>query len=60
MIFNTYDATDLLNDLHKKKISVRKGLEDCLARINKYNQQINAIVYIDVEGARRAADKCDL
>jgi len=60
LIFNTYDATDLLNDLHKKKISVRKGLEDCLARINKYNQQINAIVYIDVEGARRAADKCDL
>ena len=55
-----YDTISLLKDLEKGTLSVRQALEDCLFRISEHNSRINAIIYMDIESARKAADQCDI
>lgn len=49
-------ATSLLHRLRGREISARELLEYFLERIETYNQEINAVVHLDVERARQAAD----
>jgi amidase len=52
-------ATDLQNMLTSRKISAIEILEQTLARTKKLNPDINAVVALDDEGARKAARKSD-
>ena len=57
---NNYDTIDLLKDFEKGTLSVRQALEDCLKTIDEHNNKINAIIYMDIENARKTADQCDI
>ncbi len=53
------DATDLLEALDKEETTAREALEGCLERIDALNGEVNAIVLLDSDGARKRADLCD-
>ena len=57
---NNYDTIDLLKDFEQGTLSVRQALEDCLKTIDEHNNKINAIIYMDIENARKTADQCDI
>jgi amidase len=52
-------ATELSHLLAVRKISALELLEFCLARVEKLNPTYNAVVALDVEGARRTARAAD-
>jgi amidase len=55
----TRPATELATLLRDREISARELLEAHLARIDKLNPGINAVVTLDADGARTAADAAD-
>ncbi|HVX78569.1 MAG TPA: amidase [Bradyrhizobium sp.] len=52
-------ASELLHLLNERKLTSRELLEFYLNRIETYNGQVNAVVYLDLEGARQRADLAD-
>lgn len=57
LIFRT--ARDLAADLRDREISARELLEAHLQQLDRVNPAVNAVVSLDVEGARRAAAEAD-
>jgi amidase len=55
----TWSATELAGALRARRVSAREVMESHLARIDAVNSQINAIVTLDADGARVAADRAD-
>jgi amidase len=53
------DATQLVADMKRRKISARELLELTIARIEALDPQINAVVVRDFERARREASDAD-
>src|SRR4029453_10502496 len=52
-------ATELAALLRAREISARELLEAHLARIDRFNPAVNAVVTLDAEGARTAPDAAD-
>ena len=52
-------ACDLITAIRKRELSSRELLEHYLKRVERYNPQINAVVTLDVERARKRADTAD-
>jgi amidase len=52
-------AGELLAALRQRKLGSRELLEHLLARVERWNPAVNAVVSLDVEGARAAADAAD-
>ncbi len=52
-------ACELVADLRARRIGARELLEHYLARIERYNPALNAIVHTEIDRARRAADRAD-
>jgi amidase len=52
-------ATELLAALDRGDLSSRELLEHYLDRIERFNPALNAIVTLDADGARAAADAAD-
>lgn len=52
-------ASKLLYLLNQRRLSSRELLELYLARIARFNGQVNAVVYLDVEKALKRADLAD-
>lgn len=52
-------ASDLLRLMGQRELTSRELLELYLSRIGKYNGQVNAVIYLDVENARNRADLAD-
>jgi amidase len=52
-------ATELATMVRTRQVSARELLEAHLARIEAVNPALNAIVTLDAEGARAAADAAD-
>ena len=52
-------ATELAGMLRAREISARELLDAHLARIDRLNPALNAVVTLDAEGARAAADAAD-
>ncbi|PRY40243.1 amidase [Geodermatophilus tzadiensis] len=52
-------ATELAALVREREVSARELLEAHLARIERVDPQVNAIVTLDAEGARAAADAAD-
>jgi amidase len=52
-------ASDLLTALGRRTVSSRELLESYLSRIERYNPDLNAVVTLDAEKARAAADAAD-
>jgi len=55
----TQDATALADAVRRKDVSSRELLDLFLARIDRLNPQLNAVVTLDVERARQAAAVAD-
>jgi amidase len=49
----------LARALREKQISSRELLEHFVARVERFNPQLNAVITLDVERARKAADEAD-
>ena len=52
-------ATQLAGMLRAREISSRELLDHLLARVDKYNPALNAIIVLQAERARQAADSAD-
>src|SRR5262245_3948875 len=52
-------AVDLVDAIRRRELGSRELLEQLLARVERLNPRINAVVTLDVEGARRRADAAD-
>jgi amidase len=52
-------AVDLVAALQKREVSARELLDHYLARVAQLNPALNAVVTLDVDGARTAADAAD-
>lgn len=52
-------ASDLLRLMDRHELTSRELLELYLGRIEKYNGDVNAVVYLDTEAARKRADMAD-
>jgi amidase len=52
-------AHALAGAIRRRDISSRELLEQCLARVERLNAPLNAVVTLDPDGARRAADDAD-
>ncbi len=52
-------AGELVRALGERRVSSREVLEHALARVEKYNPALNAVVALDGERAREAADAAD-
>jgi amidase len=52
-------ATELAADIRARKIGCRELLEHYLARIERYNPTLNAVIAMDLEWARGRADEAD-
>ena len=55
----TRPATELAAMVRAREVSARELLEAHLARIDRLNPSVNAIVTLDADGARAAADAAD-
>ncbi|MCB1739676.1 MAG: amidase [Gammaproteobacteria bacterium] len=52
-------ATVLARLIREREIGARELLDHFLSRIERYNPDLNAIVWMDVDGARQRADAAD-
>ncbi|MEE8336922.1 MAG: amidase [Dehalococcoidia bacterium] len=52
-------AVDLAAMIREREIGSRELLDHYLERVDRFNPALNAIVALDVEGARRKADQAD-
>ena len=52
-------ASALLAALRQRKVGSRELLEHALARVERWNGDVNAVVTLDLAGARAAADAAD-
>src|SRR6516162_5947504 len=52
-------ATELADAIRRRELSSREVLDHYLARIERLNPPLNAVVTLDAERARRAADAAD-
>ncbi len=52
-------AKQLAADIRRRKVGCLEALDAYLARVDRYNGKLNAIVAMDVEGARRRAKQAD-
>lgn len=52
-------ATTLTHSLRSRKVSARELLELYWSRVEQHNPALNAIIWTDIESARRAADEAD-
>jgi len=52
-------AKTLADAIQRRELSSRELLDHYLARVERLNPPLNAVVTVDVEGARRAADAAD-
>jgi amidase len=52
-------ASEVLAALRQRKLGSRELLEHLLTRVERWNPGVNAVVSLDVEGARSAADAAD-
>ncbi|TFV53662.1 amidase [Geodermatophilus sp. DF01-2] len=52
-------ATELAGLIRARQLSARELTDACLDRIERLDRQVNAIVTLDAEGARAAADAAD-
>jgi amidase len=52
-------AVEMARALRSHKISSREMLESYLARVERYNPQLNAIVHLKADEARKRADEAD-
>lgn len=57
--FHFRSAKQLASDIRRGKIDCLEALDAYLARVDRYNGKLNAIVAMDVEGARRRAKQAD-
>ncbi|MCW2698018.1 MAG: Amidase, Asp-tRNAAsn/Glu-tRNAGln amidotransferase subunit, partial [Modestobacter sp.] len=55
----TRPATELATLVHSRQVSARELVDAHLERIDRLNPDLNAIVTLDAEGARAAADIAD-
>ena len=53
------DAASLLADIQNGEATARSALEFCLERISLFNGKVNAVVYLEMDKARAAADRRD-
>jgi len=57
---NTYlSATEWMQALRTGQVSAREALEMHVDRVNALNPRLNAVVAMDLDGARRRADEAD-
>jgi amidase len=52
-------ASQLLRALRRRRVTSRELLETCLERVERVNPALNAVVTLDAERARAAADAAD-
>ena len=52
-------AVDIARLIRERKISVAETLDHFLARVAKHNPKLNAIIWLDAEGARERAKEAD-
>jgi amidase len=52
-------AKQLAGDIRRRKVGCLEALDAYLARVERHNPRLNAIVAMDVEGARRRAGQAD-
>ena len=52
-------ASELLRSMDRGELKSRELLERYLSRIEKFNKEINAVVFLDIEKARARADQAD-
>ena len=52
-------AKQLASDIRRRKIGCLEALDAFLARVDRFNPKLNAIVVMDVAGARRRAKQAD-
>ena len=52
-------ATDLASLIRRKKVSALELLDHFLDRIEKHNPKLNAVIWMDREGARKRAKAAD-
>lgn len=52
-------ATSIARRIREGEIGAREALEHFIARIERYNGEVNAVVCTDYEGARARADEAD-
>jgi amidase len=55
--YNRYDALGLAGLVRRREVSPRELVEEAVARIEKHNPLLNAVVYKAYDEAREAADK---
>ncbi len=53
------DATQIADDVRAGKISAKEVLEAAAERIERFNGELNAIVHLDLDGARAQAARID-
>jgi Amidase len=54
-----WSASRLARAIGEKKISSLEILNACLARVEKYNPRLNAVIELDISGARKRAQAAD-
>jgi len=54
--YDRFDATGLAQLVRRREISPREVLEEAIARIERHNPRLNAVVYKAYDEARAAAD----
>jgi len=54
--YDRHDATGLAHLVRKKQISPRELLEEAIARIERHNPKVNAVVFKAYDEARKTAD----
>src|SRR6266851_713504 len=52
-------AKQLASDIRRRKVGCLEALDAFLARVDRFNPKLNAIVVTDVDGARRRAKQAD-
>jgi amidase len=52
-------ASDLIRLMDRRELTSRELLELYLSRIERFNEGVNAVVYLDVENARERAEQAD-
>lgn len=52
-------ATELARDIRGGKCTARDALELCVDRVERFDTDLNAVVQLDLDNARRAADEAD-